>query len=519
MMDYEKYKKKVQNAFKLSGYSIKTELCKIILENWNDEIEFDQWIDAVIDNIQNLSLSHSNLTENDIETAVRNSLRSGQDDTETVLTVINAFDTPKFSYDIERKKFVKDDTKNLLYFPNADAKSELFTRRYTIILQRVLRNELFKPTLLGDKSQDVQLSSIEQLLSAGNKKKNAIVLGLLTQVNEGKWFIEDPTGILQLDLTNARYHVGLFTENCIVLCDGTFEEKTLIVQGMAHPPVELSIDSREYFNDINTFGGPSKTSLKFSKRLSDIEKKNQNGIIFISDVWLDKIEVLQKLKVFFQGFNDVPPIAFVFMGNFLSNDKGCEKAYELKTLFKGLGELISRYQNLIEQSTFIFVPGKNDPNAANILPRASILDFITEDFRKKVPKSIFTTNPCRIQYCTQEIVVIREDLLTKMFRNTIHFPEHNDNIADHFTKTILGQGHLSPFTLNVLPVYWSYDYALSLYPLPDLIVVGDKFKAFTQSYRECDVINPGPFSTNDYSFKVYYPATKEIDDSYIPADL
>lgn len=57
------------------------------------------------------------------------------------------------------------------------------------------------------------------------------------------------------------------------------------------------------------------------------------------------------------------------MVNFVSNDKGCEKAYELKTLFKGLGELISRYQNLIEQSTFIFVLGKNYPNAANILPR------------------------------------------------------------------------------------------------------------------------------------------------------
>jgi len=55
---------------------------------------------------------------------------------------------------------------------------------------------------------------------------------------------------------------------------------------------------------------------------------------------------------------------------------------------------------------------------------------ITEDFQRKIPSSIFTSNPCRIQYCTQEIVIIREDLVTKMCRNTIHFPTSGE-IPEH----------------------------------------------------------------------------------------
>ena len=40
------------------------------------------------------------------------------------------------------------------------------------------------------------------------------------------------------------------------------------------------------------------------------------------------------------------------------------------------------------------------------------------------------------------------------------------------------------------PVYWAYDHALHLYPLPDLIVICDKFKSITDTIADCTVINP-----------------------------
>jgi DNA polymerase epsilon subunit 2 len=48
------------------------------------------------------------------------------------------------------------------------------------------------------------------------------------------------------------------------------------------------------------------------------------------------------------------------------------------------------------------------------------------------------------------------------------------------------------------PIYWSYDHALHLYPLPDLIVVCDKFKSITDTIADCTIINPvGDYDLND----------------------
>lgn len=62
--------------------------------------------------------------------------------------------------------------------------------------------------------------------------------------------------------------------------------------------------------------------------------------------------------------------------------------------------------------------------------------------------------------------------------------------ALQFVKTILSQGHLTPLPLNVSPVYWSYDYTLRTYPLPDLIVFADKYDPFTVTNTDCLCINP-----------------------------
>jgi DNA polymerase alpha/epsilon subunit B len=86
---------------------------------------------------------------------------------------------------------------------------------------------------------------------------------------------------------------------------------------------------------------------------------------------------------------------------------------------------------------------------------------------------------CRA-FFLQEIVVFREDIVTKICRNCVYFPESGD-IPSHFSRTILSQGHLAPLPLHVIPTYWDHDRAMWIYPLPDLVVVGDKFDPFTTS--------------------------------------
>ncbi len=62
------------------------------------------------------------------------------------------------------------------------------------------------------------------------------------------------------------------------------------------------------------------------------------------------------------------------------------------------------------------------------------------------------------------------------------------------------QAHLSPLPVYMTPVYWSYDHALHLYPLPDLIVVCDKFKSTTDTIADCTIINPVDIH-NSYQMK------------------
>lgn len=57
---------------------------------------------------------------------------------------------------------------------------------------------------------------------------------------------------------------------------------------------------------------------------------------------------------------------------------------------------------------------------------------------------------------------------------------------------------------------------MSLYPLPDLIVVGDSSTDFQTNHIDCAVVNTGSFPRSKFSFKLYLPCNKTIEDSQIP---
>lgn len=523
MGDLQKIRLEVNNAFKLSGFTIRREASTFVAEQISSlpPAERQKAIDKLTAHLLHQCLSVPVLEKEHLETAYKECSSLGLEETETVLSVIDAFSIPKVNYDNERKRFFKDvNTTNNLY-PEPKWKAQYLIDRYTLIWQRTIRNKLFAQEVLpsGVQEKQFQLRKVEVLLSSSSKVDEVIVLGLLTQLTEGKFYLEDPTGSVLLDMTETRYHSGLFTENSFVLAEGFYDDKVLHVMGLVLPPSETRATSLPYFGSLNTFGGRSKSLLKNSQSLLKIEQENEDGmIVFLSDVWFDNLKVMAKLKTLFSGYNDFPPIAFVFLGEFLSCPYGYEHSMQLKAALTNLGEMIYQFGKLRESCKFVFVPGRGDPIAPNILPRPAIPDSITKDIRDKLGDAvIFTTNPCRIQYCTQEIVLIRQDLVTKMCRNSIHFPESGD-IPDHLTKTLLSQCTLSPLSLGVQPVYWKHAEALSLYPMPDLVIVADHFQPYTRSYQDCHVVNPGSFPRTEYSFKVYIPASRTVEDSQIPKE-
>ncbi|CAL1538535.1 unnamed protein product [Lymnaea stagnalis] len=518
-----KLKNNIVSAFKMHGLTLRSEASRYIVEVLAPVAENDrgQWLDRIIEIIQKQSLSSAMIGKEICESAVQECNNEQNDDSDSIFNVIDAFSVPRFTYVRERKKFIPDSNLDKaapsLHGPPSD-KGTMFRDRYTVLHQRTLRNKLFTPPAIGStdaESNTFQLKPVEYLVGSTSKLGNVLVLGMLVQLKEGKWYLEDPTGHVQLDFTQAKFQSGLFTENSFVLAEGWYEDGIFYVEAFGLPPPEASETTRSYFGNINFFGGPSPIQVKASNRLSQIEAENTDAMfVLISDVWLDNSRVMEKLNVLFKGYSEFPPTAFICCGNFLSSAKVLSHSKTLTDCFRDLGNMLSNYPQIVASSQMIFVPGPNDPGHSTILPRPNIPNSITEAFRKKVPNAIFTSNPCRIQYCTQEIVIFREDIVTKLCRNCVKFPS-DGNVPLHFAKSIISQAHLCPLPLHVCPVYWAYDSSLRLYPLPDVIVTADRYDPFTTKTVSSTVINPGSFLRTDFGFKVYYPASRQVQDSQV----
>ncbi|NXY56640.1 DPOE2 polymerase, partial [Callaeas wilsoni] len=435
---------------------------------------------------------------------------------ENVFNVIGAFDIPRYIYNSERKKFLPlsmTDLPGPSLVGTARDKAELFRERYSILQQRTHRHELFTPSPVvahpDDNKSRFQLKTVETLLGNTAKVGEVIVLGMITQLKEVSSFLLQIHSLTFLH----QFHSGLYTESCFVLAEGWYEDGVFHVNAFGFPPTEPSATTRAFYGNINFFGGPSSSSVKASAKLKELEEENEDAMfVFVSDVWLDQAEVLEKLHMMFSGYSSAPPTCFFFCGNFSSAPYGKNQIPSLKGSLKALADIICQYPSIHKSSRFVFVPGPGDPGPGSVLPRPPLAGTITQEFRQLVPFSVFTTNPCRIQYCTQEIIIFREDLVNKMCRNCIRFPSSNMDIPNHFVKTILSQGHLTPLPLYVSPVFWAYDYSLRVYPVPDVLVIADKHDPFTVTSSDCLCINPGSFPRSGFSFKVFYPSNKTVED-------
>lgn len=87
--------------------------------------------------------------------------------------------------------------------------------------------------------------------------------------------------------------------------------------------------------------------------------------------------------------------------------------------FDELAELISSYPEITRDTHFVFVPGPLDIAVNSILPRRPLISTFVTRLKNRVPHVHFATNPCRIKFFHQEIVVFREDLMSRILRNTV----------------------------------------------------------------------------------------------------
>ncbi|GAA5874227.1 hypothetical protein JCM1840_000608 [Sporobolomyces johnsonii] len=454
------------------------------------------------------------------------------------LKIVDAFDMPLWRWDDSRGGFEKAKAAPTLA-PTALSKAQYLRDRFNIIKQVILRNEHFSPpTDVGPERQDyMKLTTIKNLL--GRQGGHFLIFGLLTRMEDGEFYLEDLDDKVKLDLSDATPESGLFTEGSFVLVDGDYTHDSIFkVAEMGHPPSERRDEAMKIHGHHDFLGvGALSAAEEADLILAEQSPAHETSFIILSDLHLDNPKILAALRKVLGVYNDMDeksiPRLFVLCGNFRARPwvADGENMREYADLFAALASLLSSFPSLLAHSHFLLIPGPTDPWSSSTLPRPALPAPLLKALVAKIPNLTLGSNPCRIRWFSQEIVVFRDDLMARMMRNAVRFGSEEDgaeggrkkrDLRKALVQTILDQAHLAPLPLPVRPVLWDYDHALRLYPMPTTLILADAFDPYKLVYEHCLVFNPGAFQRRKFSWSTYHPHMSEVkermEESELPDD-
>ncbi|CAK4034297.1 DNA polymerase epsilon subunit B [Lecanosticta acicola] len=427
----------------------------------------------------------------------------GSKDPRSWLKVVSAFDQPRFTYDVDKKHFLTLSSRPSM-FPNPSHKTAVFKERYNIILQRLLRNPAFQAPSLSSIQPTIsrrnkisaaernlyKITPIANLLGRGGSSH--LLLGMLVIAPTGTLALTDLSGSISLDLhhaTSMQEDEPYFCPGMIVLVDGVYEEdwagagssglgNTGGVGGtiggrfvgfeIGGPPVEkrdvslgINLKAEDLgggFGWTDFLGQGSERAVgsrmrRLEQRLVGLEAELEGGrarkMVFVSDVTLDRPTTLSALRKVLEQYSgaETPPMTFVLTGDFASTAAMAGAgtgSIEYKELFNELAAVMSDFPSLLRSSTWIFVPGDNDPwessfsaGASTLIPRQGVPELFTNrvkrafatakseaGFAKKDHvdgEAIWTSNPTKLSLFgpAHEVVIFKDDISGRFRRNAV----------------------------------------------------------------------------------------------------
>eukprot|EP00918_Siedleckia_nematoides_P029578 GHVU01063759.1.p1 GENE.GHVU01063759.1~~GHVU01063759.1.p1 ORF type:complete len:578 (-),score=39.09 GHVU01063759.1:62-1795(-) len=438
--------------------------------------------------------------------------------------VIDAFQMPRLIWSEERRLFeLFEGGKSKPSILGQPISRSLYLRdRFHVVRQVVVRNEHFSPpTVPGGAGEDerdefMKLTSTNNML--GRAGQRFLLFGMLGRMQDNSYCLEDLDGRVKLDLSHATPAEGFFTEGCFVLMEGEYQsDETFRVLEIGHPPSEQREASRKLFAHID-FTGTGALSLSEEAKLTKAELASDTQFIVMSDFHLDNPSVLINFEQILMGYEQQynssdgvirPPPVWILCGNFSQKPFIFDGAMTLQytALFTNLASTLAKHPTITPHIHLVIVPGPNDPWSSTTLPRPPLPLAIVKPLlatSSRIPKGNvhLASNPCRIRWMSQELVIYRENLMSKISRNlvteslkdptTLRETERSD-MSKFLVQTMLDQAHLAPLSLNVQPVLWEFDQALRLYPMPTALVLADSYPPYRLTYEGCHVFNPGSF--------------------------
>lgn len=484
--------------------TLQSDAFKMLLQYMTDEQADQQVMALILEQLKQALEDDGLISTSHVQAAIRMQAGSTRDPDQVV--VVNAFTVPRVRYDSIHKRLVEDSSSQQTLQPTAEAKIKVYQGRFSLLYQRLRRNSRFAPlnavqaTLPNQ--MHAQLTELNGL--KGNLGRRCIVMGLISSQEDGTFALEDEAGSVAIDLTGARAAAGLVTENCVVVAEGEMGLDGVFRVGvLAFPSCESRAQLPATAQKLNFFGGAPLTTEAEARLELDQSDHEEDRIVFLANVWLDRGETFEALHTLLSGFQDAEmiPAMIVLMGNFAAaaTSNAADADYPaLREGFTQLARLIDTYSTMKAHTRFVFVPGPNDPGLGHTLPQPALPSYFTGELQAVLPNAVFATNPCRIRYFTREIVVFRYDLLKNMRRRCLVPPPVDEDIPEalfnELALTVLQQSTLCPLPLAVQPVHWAHEQALHVYPLPHAVVLADASAPQSSASFEhegCRVMNPG----------------------------
>jgi DNA polymerase epsilon subunit 2 len=441
--------KQLGQLFRLHGLSLRPDALKLIVETARTYAQPLELAKLIVDHVRSQKSSERVVTVAQVTSAL-GSVRGPSESTpstQTVLEVIDAFETPKVVFDTSHKAYSAGPVARTMH-GSAGAQREIYAGRLALVRQRLMRHPTFKrPALerLSTASSYVHITEIEALQTSEGQQ---CALGLLCEPLEGVFHLEDSTGIVPLDLTQAAPGNGLFTLGCIVIVEGQLSPAGIFeVATLFHPPAEAREQTRQQLDGLPAFG-PTFSANSDKVRSELLEQAGDAMMIVVSDCWLDRDDVLSALEQLLDGYEASASnsdklgadLAFVLCGNFTSEPLACSDFYAMRQHYDRLAELIRQRPTLAQHAHFVLVPGPNDLTlgAGEVLPRSGLPRVFAEGLKESVANLHLASNPVRLRFYGRDIVLFRDEHVIHTRRNAVIEPpmDRAANMSEHVSNAM-----------------------------------------------------------------------------------
>ena len=210
--------KKLSQIFRINGLTVRPDAMQPLYDVLEGEPEWESVLNQVLEQVQQQKLKGGCVGREAVETALSSLAARKVQGSTLPFEAVDAFALPPMRFDSTRKALLPAESAPL--HADALAKAALFATRLALVEQRVRRNELFKPPVLAHGAAQKEFLQLTNIDALAGRSGTRVVLGMLTELQEGTIFLEDAHGYVPLDLTEAKSTTGLFTRHSIVLAEG-----------------------------------------------------------------------------------------------------------------------------------------------------------------------------------------------------------------------------------------------------------------------------------------------------------